>query len=192
MGDSISIFVSAVLVQNIILASFLGICPFLGVSKKTSSAIGMGLAVTFVIVISSILTWLLYHYLLVPFEITFMRTIVFILLIASLVQFVEMIIKKFSPSLYKSLGVFLPLITTNCAVLGATILNIDRELTLISSIINGLGISIGFTLVIYIFSTIRERLELANVPKGFRGVPISLITAALMSMAFLGFAGLGV
>lgn len=190
MESLFGIFIGAVLVQNIILSKFLGICPFLGVSKKSSSAIGMGFAVTFVTMVASIVTWFLYYYVLVPYNITYMRTISFILVIASLVQFVEMVIKKFSPALYKALGVFLPLITTNCAVLGAALLNIDRELSLLETVVNALGISVGFTLVIFVFSTLRERLELANVPKGFRGNPIALITAALMAMSFLGFAGL--
>ena len=191
MGEIIALFIGAVLVQNIVLSSFLGICPLLGVSKKTSSALGMGLSVVFVVVVSSSLTWIIYHTILLPRDIVFMRTIVFILLIASLVQFVEMVVKKYMTSLYRSLGVFLPLITTNCVVLGAAILNIDRGLSFGEAFINSLGISLGFCFVIYVFSTIRVRLEQANTPKGFKGVPISLITASMMAMAFIGFVGIG-
>lgn len=191
MGELFGLFIAAVLVQNIVLVSFLGICPLLGVSKKTDSAIGMGLAVVFVVMVSSALTWVIYHTLLVPFDLVFMRTIVFILLIATLVQFVEMVIKKFMPALYRSLGVFLPLIVTNCAVLGAALLNITNELGFIQSMVNALGISLGFMLVIYVFATLRMRLEIANVPRGFKGVPIALITVALMAMAFVGFLGIG-
>jgi len=186
-----NIFIGATLVSNIILANFLGICSFVGVSKKSSSALGMGMAVVFVITASSIVTWPIYHFVLTPFELTFMRTIVFILIIATLVQFVEMFMKKNMVSLYKSLGVYLPLITVNCAVLGAALLNIDRNLTFFETVANGLGISVGYALVIYIFSTNRERLELATTPRGFKGVPIALITAAVMAMAFVGFFGLG-
>jgi len=160
-----SLFIGSTLVTNIILSSFLGICPFIGVSKKSSSAIGMGSAVVVVITLSSAITWLIFRFILVPFELEFMRTIVFILLIASLVQFVEMVMKKYMVSLYKSLGVYLPLITTNCAVLGAALMNVDRGFDFISTIVNALGVSIGFMIVIYLFSTIRERLDLAKTPE---------------------------
>jgi len=191
MDNLITIFIGALLVQNIVLAGFLGICPLLGVSKKTSSAFGMGMAVIFVVMVSSALTWFIHYFILVPFGLVFMRTIVFILLIASLVQFVEMIIKKYLPPLYKSLGVFLPLITTNCAVLGAALLNIDQSLNFVQSMVNALGIASGFLVIIYIFATIRERLEVSNVSKGFAGVPISLVVVAIMAMAFVGFVGIG-
>jgi len=186
-----NIFIGALLVSNIILANFLGICSFVGVSKKSSSALGMGMAVVFVITAASMATWPVYHFVLTPFDLTFMRTIVFILIIATLVQFVEMFMKKNMVSLYKSLGVYLPLITVNCAVLGAALLNIDRDLTFWGTVANGLGISLGYCLVIYIFSTIRERLDLATTPRGFKGIPIALVTASLMAMAFVGFFGLG-
>ena len=185
-----SILIGSILVSNVILSMFLGICPFIGVSKKPSSAIGMGFAVIFVLTLSSAVVWPLYEFVLVPHEITFMRTIVFILLIASLVQFVEMFLKKFVPSLYKSLGVFLPLLTTNCAILGTVIFNSNHGLSFIDSIFNSIGVAVGFTLVIYLFSTMRERIDANNVPRGFRGAPIALITAALIAMAFAGFAGL--
>jgi len=186
------IFISAFIVQNIVLAGFLGICPLIGVSKKQSSAFGMGMAVMFVIMMASIITFAIYHWILIPFDLAFMRTIVFIMVNASLVQFVEMAVKKFFPPLYKSLGIFLPLIAVNCAVLGAVLLNIDRNLNFIESMVNSFGISAGFLLVIFIFSTLRERLEMsAQTPRGFRGVPIALIVSGLMAIAFMGFAGMG-
>ncbi|MTL68059.1 electron transport complex subunit RsxA, partial [Turicibacter sanguinis] len=180
----------ALLVQNVILSQFFGICPFIGVSKKTESAIGMGLAVTFVMVVSSSVSWLVYEYILVPCDMTYMRTITFILVISSLVQFVEMVVKKFSPKLYKLLGVYLPLITTNCAVLGIAVLSIDNQYNLIETIVFSLFSALGFTLVIYLFSVIRERLELAPIPEALRGVPIALITASIMSIIFMGFGGI--
>lgn len=184
------LFMGSVLVNNIILTQFLGICPFLGVSKKSDQAIGMGAAVTFVIFISSVVAYVVYHFILVPLHIEYMQTISFILLIASLVQFVEMFIKKFSPALYKSLGVFLPLITTNCAVLGTANAVITAEYGFVETIVYSIGISLGFTLVMYIFSTIRERLDLAPVTRSFKGNPIALITAAIMALAFFGMGGL--
>ena len=186
-----SIFIGATLVANILLAQFLGICSFIGVSKKSESALGMGAAVVFVITTSSTVTWLIFHFILAANNLEFMRTIVFILVIASLVQFVEMVMKKYMVGLYKALGVYLPLITTNCAVLGAALLNIDRALGFVPTIVSGFGISFGYALVIFLFSTIRERLELSNTPAGFKGVPIALVTASIMAMAFFGFAGLG-
>ncbi|MCL1924835.1 MAG: RnfABCDGE type electron transport complex subunit A [Defluviitaleaceae bacterium] len=186
-----SIFIGAFLVQNIILSLFTGMCPFIGVSKKASSALGMGLAVIFVITLSATLIWPLYTFVLVPNNIEFMRTIVFILLIATVVQFVEMFMKKYMKSLYKSLGIYLPLITTNCAVLGAVIFNVNRNLDFGGAVANAFGISAGFALVIYLFSTMRERIDTNTVPRGFKGVPIALVTAAIMAMAFAGFAGLG-
>jgi len=185
-----SILIGSILVSNVILAMFLGICPFIGVSKKPSSAIGMGLAVIFVLTLSSILIWPLYEFVLIPRGIGFMRTIVFILLIASLVQFVEMFLKKFIPPLYKSLGIFLPLLTTNCAILGTVIFNANHRLDFVSSLTNSIGVAVGFTLVMYLFATMRERIDTNNVPRGFRGAPIALITAAIIAMAFAGFAGL--
>lgn len=182
--------INAMLIDNVILSRFYGICPFLGVSKKTNSAVGMGVAVVFVIVLATLITWPLYHYVLVKANIPFMDTIVFILVIASLVQFVEMVIKKYSPSLYKALGVYLPLITTNCAVLGVAQGNTDQGLTFMQSLANALGTSLGFLLIIFVFSLIRTRLEASNVPKCLKGVPISLITAALMSLAFIGLSGM--
>ena len=185
METLVPIALTALLVQNVILSQFFGICPFIGVSKKTESAIGMGLAVTFVMVVSSSVSWLVYEYILVPCDMTYMRTITFILVISSLVQFVEMVVKKFSPKLYKLLGVYLPLITTNCAVLGIAVLSIDNQYNLIETIVFSLFSALGFTLVIYLFSVIRERLELAPIPEALRGVPIALITASIMSSIFM-------
>ena len=190
METLVPIALTALLVQNVILSQFFGICPFIGVSKKTESAIGMGLAVTFVMVVSSSVSWLVYEYILVPCDMTYMRTITYILVISSLVQFVEMVVKKFSPKLYKLLGVYLPLITTNCAVLGIAVLSIDNQYNLIETIVFSLFSALGFTLVIYLFSVIRERLELAPIPEALRGVPIALITASIMSIIFMGFGGI--
>lgn len=184
------IMISSIFVNNFVLSRFLGICPFLGVSKKVETSLGMGMAVTFVMVLASIITYLIQNFVLAPLEIEYMQTIAFILVIASLVQFVEMVIQKTSPTLYQALGVYLPLITTNCAVLGAAILNIQNNYTLIETIFNGLGASIGFTIAIVLFAGIRERLEISDVPEVFKGYPIALITAGLMSIAFLGFSGL--
>lgn len=181
---------SSMLINNVTLARFYGICPFLGVSKKSSSALGMGIAVTLVILIASAVTWPIYNYILVPAGIGFMDTITYILVIASLVQLIEMIIKKYSPSLYKSLGVYLPLITTNCAVLGVAQGNTDQALSFLDSMANAIGTGIGFLLVIFVFSTIRNRLDAADTPKAFKGIPIALITAALMAMAILGLSGM--
>ena len=181
---------NAMLINNVILSRFYGICPFLGVSKKPSSALGMGVAVIAVIFLAAIITWPIYHFILVPAGIAFMDLITYILVIAALVQLIEMIIKKYSPSLYKALGVYLPLITTNCAVLGVAIGNTDQGLSFVDSMANALGTGIGFALVIFIFSTIRVRLESANIPKAFKGVPIALITAALMALAMLGLSGM--
>lgn len=178
--------ISAMLINNVTLSRFYGICPFLGVSKKTDSALGMGVAVFFVIFIASLVTWPIYHYILVPAGIAFMDTIVYILVIASLVQLVEMVIKKYSPSLYKALGVYLPLITTNCAVLGVAQGNTDSNLTFAASMANAIGTSLGFILIIFAFSCIRNRLEASNAPRAFKGIPIALLTAALMSLAILG------
>lgn len=190
MTTFILAIISSMLMNNVILARFYGICPFLGVSKKSSSAIGMGVAVLFVMLISTLITFPIYHFILVPAKIQYMDTIVFILVIASLVQLVEMLIKKFSPSLYKMLGVYLPLITTNCAILGVAQGNIDEGLTFVEAMANSIGTSLGFILIIFTFSCIRQRLEASNVPKAFKGIPIALLTAGIMSLAFLALSGL--
>ncbi len=182
--------VSSMLIDNVVLSRFYGICPFLGVSKKVKSATGMGIAVVFVIVLATIICWPLYNYILVPAGIPFMDTAAYILVIASLVQLVGLFIKKYSPSLYKSLGIYLPLITTNCAVLGVAQGNTDQGYTFLQALANGLGTSLGFLLIIVVFSCIRVRLESANTPKAFKGLPIALITAAIMAMAFMGLQGL--
>lgn len=188
--EYIAIIIFAVFVNNVILSQFLGICPFLGVSKKVSTATGMGAAVVFVMTLSTIVTFLLHKFVLVPLRIEFLQTILFILVIAALVQMVEIILKKISPSLYQALGVFLPLITTNCAVLGISILVIQKEYNLLEGVTYTIGISLGFTLAMVIFAGLREHLELVEVPKGVRGIPIALITAGILAMAFMGFAGL--
>lgn len=184
------IVISAIFVNNFVLSRFLGICPFLGVSKKTDTALGMGLAVIFVMFFASLATHSLYHHVLVPYNVTYLRTIVFILVIASLVQIIESVLKKISPPLYNALGIYLPLITTNCAILGLAILNIDFEYTLTKSLFFSIGSGCGFTLALLIMSGIRERLECVDIPKAFTGVPIALITAGLLSVSFLGFSGL--
>lgn len=186
----ISIIITAIFVNNIVFSQFLGICPFLGVSKRISSATGMGAAVTFVIALATVATWLLQEYLLVPLELQYMQTIVFILVIAFLVQMLEIIMKKVMPSLYQALGVFLPLITTNCAVLGVAITVVQRQYSLLESITYSISTAIGFALALVIFAGIREQLELTNVPKAMRGVPIALISAGLLAMAFMGFSGI--
>ena len=181
---------TSMLIDNVVLSRFYGICPFLGVSKKVKSSLGMGLAVIFVILLATAICWPLYNYVLVPAGIPFMDTVAYILVIASLVQLVGLFIKKYSPSLYQSLGIYLPLITTNCAVLGVAQGNTDQGLDFLSSLANGLGTSVGFLAVIVIFSCIRVRLESANTPKAFKGLPIALITAAIMAIAFMGLQGL--
>lgn len=188
--EYITIIIFAVFVNNVILSQFLGICPFLGVSTKVSTAAGMGAAVVFVMTLSTIVTFLLQKFVLVPFGIEFLQTIVFILVIAALVQMVEIILKKISPSLYQALGVFLPLITTNCAVLGISILVVQKGYNLLEGITYAIGISLGFTLAMVIFAGLREHLELVEVPKGVKGIPIALITAGILAMAFMGFTGL--
>lgn len=185
------IFLSSLLVNNFVLSKFLGICSFLGVSKKIETAFGMGVAVTFVMVLASFISYIVYNFILVPLNIPYLYTIAFILVIASLVQFVEMVIKKKSPSLYNSLGIFLPLITTNCAILGAVIINMNEKYTLLGSLVSGLGSGLGYMLAIVLLAGIRERLDSnKNMPEAMKGLPISLITAGLMSIAFLGFQGL--
>lgn len=186
----ISIIVTAIFINNIVLSQFLGICPFLGVSKKTSSALGMGAAVTFVTTLATVVTWLLQKFVLDTLELSYLQTIAFILVIAFLVQMLEIIMKKITPALYSSLGVFLPLITTNCAVLGVAILVIQKGYTLMESVTYGFSTSLGFTLALWIFAGIREQLELTDLPKGMQGVPIALICAGLLAMAFMGFSGI--
>ena len=184
------ILLNSILVQNIILGKFLGICPFVGVSKKLDTALGMGMAVTFVIALSSVITYLVQYAILVPLHIEYMQTIAFILVIAGLVQLVEMFIQKSSPALYQSLGIYLPLITTNCAVLGAAILNITSNYNLIQTLVNGIATGLSFTFAIVLFAGVRERMALAPIPKSMDGFPIALVSAGLMAMAFLGFSGL--
>ena len=184
------IAVGAALVNNVGLSQCLGLCPFIGVSKKVDTAAGMGGAVVFVVTIASAVTNLIYHFILVKLDITYLQTIVFILVIAALVQFVEMFLKKKMPSLYNALGVYLPLITTNCAVLGVALINVQKDYGFVSSVVNGLGTAVGFTIAIVIMAGIREKIEYNDVPESFKGTPIVLITAGLMAMAFFGFSGL--
>lgn len=190
MNSYLTILIGSILVNNYVMNKFMGICPFLGVSKKVDTALGMGMAVTFVMTLASFMTWLVEHYLLVPLDLMYMRTIAFILVIAVLVQVVEMALKKLSFSLYQALGVYLPLITTNCAVLGVALLNSRQGYNLIESVVNGFSAAIGFTLAIVIFANIRERLARSNMPKWMEGFPGALIIAGLMSLAFQGFSGL--
>ena len=187
--EYILIFISAIFVNNIVLSQFLGICPFLGVSKKVDTARGMGAAVAFVLTLATIVTFLLQQFVLVPLHIEYLQTISFILVIASLVQMVEIILKKISPPLYQALGIFLPLITTNCAVLGVAILVIQKQFSLIESVVYAFSTAIGFALALIVFAGLREQLALTNVPKGMRGMSIVLITAGLLSLAFMGFSG---
>jgi len=190
LREIIVIALGAILVENFVLVKFLGICPFLGVSKKIETALVMGMAVTFVMAMASAITWLVQEYILVPFGIEYLQTIAFILVIAALVQFVEMVLQKMSPGLYQALGIYLPLITTNCAVLGVALLNVQKEYNFINSVVYGTSAALGFTLAIVLFAGVRERLELSDIPKPLQGFPIALITAALLSIAFLGFQGL--
>ena len=187
--EYILIFISAIFVNNIVLSQFLGICPFLGVSKKVDTALGMSAAVAFVLTLATIVTWLVQKQVLDAFGLQYLQTIAFILVIASLVQMVEIVMKKVSPALYQALGIFLPLITTNCAVLGVAILVIQKDYSLIESIIYAFSTAIGFGLALTVFAGIREQLELVNVPKGMRGVAITMVTAGLLSLAFMGFSG---
>lgn len=184
------IMIASSLVNNVVLSQFLGLCPFLGVSKKTDTAVGMGVAVIFVITLASAVAGVIYNYVLMPFDITYLQTIVFILVIAALVQFVEMFLKKYMVSLYKSLGVYLPLITTNCAVLGVALVNVQKNYGVISSIVNGFATAVGFTIAIVILAGIREKMEFNDIPESFKGMPIVLLTAGLMAIAFCGFSGL--
>jgi electron transport complex protein RnfA len=185
-----AIIIGSIFVNNVVLAQFLGICPFLGVSSKVETSMGMGAAVTFVMALSGIVTWLIQTYILVPLGIEYMQTIVFILVIAALVQMVEIVLKKVSPSLYQALGIFLPLITTNCAVLGVAILMIQKEFSLLQGLAYNVSTAIGFALALVIFAGLRERIEFEEAPKAFQGVPIALITASILAMAFMGFSGL--
>ena len=186
----ISIFVTAIFVNNIVLSQFLGICPFLGVSKRIDSALGMGAAVTFVMTIATIVTYLLQTYLLMPMKLDYMQTIVFILVIAALVQLLEIIIKKMAPSLYQALGVFLPLITTNCTILGVALIVIQKNLSLLEATVYTISTAIGFTLALVIFAGMREQMGLSHIPKAMQGTPIALIAAGLLAMAFMGFSGI--
>ncbi|MCC8134631.1 MAG: electron transport complex subunit RsxA [Tannerellaceae bacterium] len=188
--EYILIFIAAVFVNNIVLAQFLGICPFLGVSKKVDTALGMSAAVTFVLTIATIVTFLIHKYILDSFGLGFMQTICFILVIASLVQMVEIVLKKVSPALYQALGVFLPLITTNCCILGVAILVIQKEYNLLETIVFAVSTAIGFALALIIFAGIREQLAMTKIPDSMRGTPIALITAGLLAMAFMGFSGI--
>ncbi len=193
-GDGVSeylmILLGTALVNNVVLVKFLGLCPFMGVSNKLETAMGMGLATTFVLTLASVAGWLIEHFVLVPLEVEFLRILSFILIIAAVVQFTEMVVRKTSPLLHQLLGIFLPLITTNCAVLGVALLNIQQENGFIESLLYGIGSALGFTLVMVLFAGIRERLALAAVPVAFAGAPIAFIAAGLLSLAFMGFAGL--
>ncbi len=190
MSEYILLLIATVLVNNFVLVQFLGLCPFMGVSGKLDTAIGMSMATTFVLTLASITSYLVNQYILAPLELEFLRTMSFILVIAVVVQFTEMVVRKTSPTLYRLLGIFLPLITTNCAVLGVALLNINKQHTFIESAIYGFGAAIGFSLVLVLFAAMRERLAVADVPSPFKGAAIAMITAGLMSMAFLGFTGL--
>ena len=190
IGQLLIILISSSLVSNVVLSQFLGLCPFLGVSKKIKTAAGMGVAVIFVITLAAAVANLIYEFVLVKFNITYLQTIVFILVIAALVQFVEMFLKKFIPALYQSLGVYLPLITTNCAVLGIALTNVQKEYNFLFSIVNGFATAVGFTIAIVILAGIREKMEYNDIPESFKGMPIVLITAGLMAIAFCGFSGI--
>ncbi|MCE5252371.1 electron transport complex subunit RsxA [bacterium] len=197
IGHFFILIIASIFINNFVLLKFLGICPYIGVSKKLDSAIGMGMAVTFVMAVASAATWVIYAYFLDPqtniiggTDLTFLRTIAFIIIIAALVQFVEMVIQKTSPLLYNALGIYLPLITTNCAVLGVAVLNIDEKFTFLDSLVRGFGSGVGFTLALVLMAGLRERLEFAQIPKPLRGIPIAFLMASIMSLAFMGFSGL--
>ena len=189
--DVLLMMMSAILVENFIFSKFYGCCPFLGVSDSPDKALGMGMAVTFVMTLSSAVTWAVYYLLLLPRDLTYLKTVAFILVIAALVQLIEMFLRKFVPALYSSLGIYLPLITTNCAVLGITMLNITNGLGFVQSLANAFGAGLGFMLAMLLFSGVRERLETADIPEFLKGLPITLVAAALVSLSFLGFAGIG-
>ena len=186
----LGILLSAVLTENFILVKFYGICPFLGVSKKIDTALGMGMAVTFVMALASAACWLVYEFLLVPLDLMYMQTVAFILVIASIVQVVEMFLKKMVPALYQALGVFLPLITTNCAVLGVVLVNVQEGYNFLLSVLNGVAGGVGFTIAIVLFASLRERVDKSDCPASFRGYPLTLIAAGLLALAFMGFSGL--
>ena len=197
LGHYFVIIIGAIFINNFVLTQFLGICPYIGVSKKLDSAIGMGFAVTFVMSVASAATWVIYTFLLNPetnvfngVDLTYLRTIAFIIIIASLVQFVEMVIQKTSPILYNALGIYLPLITTNCAVLGVAVINIDKSFSFLESLVHGFSAGLGFTLALVLMAGLRERLDMADIPRPLRGIPIAFILASIMSLAFLGFSGL--
>ena len=190
MGSLIGIAIGSAFISNVVLSQFLGICPFLGVSKKVKTALGMGSAVVFVITLASLVASVIYKFILVPLDITYLQTIVFILVIAALVQFVEMFLKKSMPALYQALGVYLPLITTNCAVLGVALTNVQKSYGILESVVNGFATAVGFLISITILAGLREKMEYNDVPKAFRGMPIVLLTAGLMAIAFFGFSGL--
>ncbi len=189
-GKLFSILITTLLVENFVLVKFLGCCPFLGVSKKTDTALAMGMAVTFVMAIASAMSWLVNEYILLPFGLEYLQTIAFILVIAALVQIVEMAIMKLSPPLYASLGIYLPLITTNCAVLGVALLNVQKNYNFLESLVSGIAAALSFTLAIWLFAGVRERLENSNIPDFMKGMPIALVSAGLIAMAFLGFSGM--
>jgi electron transport complex protein RnfA len=190
MGEYVMLILGTALVNNVVLVKFLGLCPFMGVSNKLDSALGMGLATTFVLTLAAVASWLLERFVLQPLDIGFLRILTFILVIAAVVQFTEMAVRKLSPALYQVLGIFLPLITTNCAVLGVALLNVQEEHGFLESVLYGFGSALGFTLVMLLFAGMRERLALAQVPAAFTGTPIAFIAAGLLSLAFMGFAGL--
>ncbi len=190
IGQLIIIAIGSAFINNVVLSQFLGICPFLGVSRKINTAAGMGSAVIFVITLASFVTGLIYKFLLLPFDIAYLQTIVFILVIAALVQFVEMFLKKAMKSLYQALGVYLPLITTNCAVLGVALTNVQKDYTILEGVVNGFATAVGFFIAIVILAGLREKMEYNDIPKSFRGMPIVLLTACLMAIAFFGFSGL--
>jgi electron transport complex protein RnfA len=190
MGDLVILLVSCILVNNILLAQFLGNCPFLGTSKKMETAVGMAMAVIFVLVMAGVITWMIYYWLLVPLNLVYLRTIAFILVIAALVQFVEMFLKKSIPALYAGLGIFLPLITTNCAVMGACVINIDKEYSFMQALVASFGFAAGFGLALVLFAGVRERILLARVPKPLQDTSIALVTAGLLSLTFFAFKGM--
>ena len=188
--DTLLLMFSAIIIENFIFSKFYGCCPFLGVSEKPDTALGMGMAVTFVITLSSAVTWLVYYGILVPLKLEYLKTIAFILVIAALVQFIEMFLRKFVPALYSALGIYLPLITTNCAVLGSALVNIQNNYNFITSVCYGFAAAIGFTLAIVIFAGVRQRIDFADPPRAFKGFPLTLIAAGLLAMAFSGFSGI--
>lgn len=190
MGELMMIAVGSAFINNVVLSQFLGLCPFIGVSKKTGTAAGMGGAVIFVITVASLLTSVIYQFILVPLDVSYLQTIVFILVIAALVQFVEMFLKKLSPGLYNALGVYLPLITTNCAVLGVALINVQKSYNILEGVVNGFATAVGFTVAIILMAGIREKIEYNDIPESFKGSPLVLLTACLMAIAFFGFSGL--